>query len=87
MLGIIIGVAAVIAMVAIGSGAQQRVDEQIDALGSNMLMIIARAAATGGVRVGRRHGHAAHRGRRRGHRAEVARASRRSRRRSAGTAR
>jgi putative ABC transport system permease protein len=39
MLGIIIGVAAVITMVAIGSGAQQRVNEQIRSLGANLLLV------------------------------------------------
>ncbi len=39
MLGIIIGVGAVITMLAAGAGAQQRIDEQIAALGSNILSI------------------------------------------------
>jgi len=39
MLGIIIGVAAVIAMVALGSGARRAIDERIAALGSNLLSI------------------------------------------------
>ena len=39
MLGIIIGVAAVITMLAAGSGAQQQIEEQIDALGANILNI------------------------------------------------
>ena len=39
MLGIIIGVGAVIAMVAIGNGAQDRVVSQIEALGSNLLIV------------------------------------------------
>ncbi len=39
MLGIIIGVAAVIAMIAIGRGAQERVAEQIQSLGSNVLIV------------------------------------------------
>ncbi len=39
MLGIIIGVAAVITMVAMGSGAQQEVDQQIAALGTNLFMV------------------------------------------------
>jgi putative ABC transport system permease protein len=39
MLGIIIGVAAVIAMVALGTGAQRAIDERISALGSNLLSI------------------------------------------------
>ncbi len=41
MLGIIIGVGAVIAMLAAGSGAQQRIDEQIAALGANILNVSA----------------------------------------------
>jgi putative ABC transport system permease protein len=40
MLGIVIGVAAVIAMIAIGGGAQKRVQEQIASLGSNLLIVI-----------------------------------------------
>ena len=39
MLGIIIGVGSVITMVALGSGAQQAIDEQIDALGASILSI------------------------------------------------
>ena len=39
MLGIIIGVASVITMVALGRGAQQAVDEQIESLGTNVLSI------------------------------------------------
>ena len=52
MLGIIIGVAAVIVMIAVGSGAQAKVDEQIRALGSNLLLIISGATTSGGVRLG-----------------------------------
>jgi len=44
MLGIIIGVAAVILMMAIGQGAQDRVLAQINSLGSNMLMVLPGAA-------------------------------------------
>ncbi len=40
MLGIIIGVAAVIAMVAVGSGAQRAIDAQIDQMGANLLNIM-----------------------------------------------
>ncbi|HKS42847.1 MAG TPA: ABC transporter permease, partial [Blastocatellia bacterium] len=40
MLGIIIGVGAVIAMVAVGSGAQARVAEQIQSLGSNLIIVM-----------------------------------------------
>src|SRR3954454_23096277 len=50
MLGIIIGVASVIAMVAIGAGAQTKVAEQIRSLGANVLMVIPGAAREGGVR-------------------------------------
>ena len=39
MLGIIIGVGAVITMIAIGSGAQARVEEQIKALGTNLIIV------------------------------------------------
>src|ERR1043166_7953194 len=50
ILGIIIGVASVITMVAVGAGAQTRVAEQIRSLGANVLMIIPGAAQEGGVR-------------------------------------
>ena len=40
MLGIIIGVAAVITMIAVGGGAQARVKAQISSLGSNLMIII-----------------------------------------------
>jgi putative ABC transport system permease protein len=49
-LGIIIGVAAVIAMVALGEGAQQRVENQIQALGTNVLTIRPGQQMWGGVR-------------------------------------
>ncbi|MEI9478524.1 MAG: ABC transporter permease, partial [Deltaproteobacteria bacterium] len=39
MLGIVIGVSAVIAMIAVGSGAKQRIEEQIASMGSNLLMV------------------------------------------------
>ena len=39
MLGVIIGVAAVITMVALGSGAQKAIDQQLQALGANLLTI------------------------------------------------
>src|SRR4051794_41966691 len=50
MLGIIIGVASVITMVAVGAGAQTRVAEQIRSLGANVLMVVPGAARDGGVR-------------------------------------
>lgn len=52
MLGVIIGVAAVIAMVSIGQGAQASVDEQIQSIGTNLVFVVAGAANTGGVRSG-----------------------------------
>ncbi|SDB74935.1 ABC transporter permease [Belnapia rosea] len=51
MLGIIIGVAAVIAMVAIGNGAQRQVAEQIRMLGSNLLLVQPGAPNQGGARL------------------------------------
>ncbi|TMJ03500.1 MAG: FtsX-like permease family protein [Alphaproteobacteria bacterium] len=50
ILGIIIGVASVITMVAVGAGAQTRVAEQIRSLGANVLMVVPGAAREGGVR-------------------------------------
>jgi putative ABC transport system permease protein len=52
MLGIIIGVAAVIAMVSIGSGAQRRIEEQIRSMGSNLIVILPGAQTSGGIRWG-----------------------------------
>ena len=52
MLGIIIGVAAVIVMIAVGTGAQARVEAQMRALGSNLLLILSGARTQGGVRLG-----------------------------------
>jgi len=52
MLGIIIGVGAVIVMIAVGSGAQARVAEQIRALGSNLLLVMPGSTTAGGVRMG-----------------------------------
>jgi len=49
MLGIIIGVGAVIVMVAIGQGAQDRIVKEISALGTNLLMIRSGASHMGGV--------------------------------------
>lgn len=51
-LGIVIGVGAVIAMVAIGAGAEARVSALISSLGTNILMITPGAVNTGGVRLG-----------------------------------
>jgi len=52
MLGIIIGVAAVIAMVSVGQGANVAVQKQIESLGTNLLMVMPGAMTTGGVRSG-----------------------------------
>ncbi|HEX7958853.1 MAG TPA: ABC transporter permease [Terriglobales bacterium] len=52
MLGIIIGVAAVIATVDVGQGAQQQVQEQIASMGSNVLYISAGSVNRGGLRMG-----------------------------------
>ena len=51
-LGIIIGVAAVVVMVAIGDGAQQQVEEQIAALGTNMIIIFPGSSRSGGINRG-----------------------------------
>jgi putative ABC transport system permease protein len=58
MLGIIIGVAAVITTIAIGSGAQQRVAEQIKGLGSNIMLVLPGTQTAGGVRLGAQTGQA-----------------------------
>jgi len=52
MLGIIIGVGAVIAMTAIGAGAQARVEDQIKSLGSNLIIVLPGNLTSGGVRMG-----------------------------------
>jgi putative ABC transport system permease protein len=52
MLGIIIGVGAVIAMIAVGSGAKARIAEQIASMGSNMLIILSGSSTSGGLRFG-----------------------------------
>ena len=51
-LGIIIGVAAVVIMVAIGDGAQIQVEQQISALGSNLIIIFPGSMSSRGVRMG-----------------------------------
>jgi putative ABC transport system permease protein len=52
MLGMIIGVAAVIAMLAIGGGAQERVREQLKNLGSNLMLVFPGSTTASGVRLG-----------------------------------
>jgi len=51
-LGIIIGVASVVAMVAVGNGAQARITSQVAALGQNLLTVFAGSRRTGGVSSG-----------------------------------
>lgn len=51
MLGIIIGVAAVIAMVAIGQGSKQSIHDQLSSMGSNMLTVSPASNLNGGVRI------------------------------------
>ena len=51
-LGIIIGVSAVIIMLAVGSGASIRIAKDMESMGSNLLMIRSASANTGGVRMG-----------------------------------
>ncbi|MGC2492004.1 ABC transporter permease [Candidatus Binatus sp.] len=52
MLGIFIGVAAVIAMVAVGNGARYSVQQQIQSLGTNLLVVLPGATTANGVRAG-----------------------------------
>ena len=51
MLGIIIGVGAVITMVALGSGAQKAVEDRIAALGANVFTVFAGQGRFGGIRI------------------------------------
>ena len=51
-LGIIIGVSAVVVMVAIGDGAQMQVEQQISSLGSNLIIIFPGSSSFGGIRGG-----------------------------------
>jgi putative ABC transport system permease protein len=52
MLGIIIGVAAVIAMVGVGAGATARIQQQIQSIGSNLIMVLPGSISSNGVRLG-----------------------------------
>ena len=52
MLGVFIGVAALIAMVAVGEGANEAVRKQIESLGTNLVVVVPGATTTGGVRGG-----------------------------------
>ena len=52
MLGIVIGVAAVIATAAIGSGAKQRIQQQIASIGSNVIIVLPGSLTSSGMRMG-----------------------------------
>ena len=52
MLGIIIGVASVIAMLAIGEGSKQKMRGEISSMGTNMIMIMPNMQRRGGVSLG-----------------------------------
>ncbi|MBA4423615.1 MAG: multidrug ABC transporter substrate-binding protein, partial [Syntrophus sp. (in: bacteria)] len=52
MLGIIIGVAAVITMLAVGTGARERISEQMASIGSNLLIVLPGSSTSGGLRMG-----------------------------------
>lgn len=52
MLGIIIGVGAVITMLAVGTGARQKIAEQISSMGSNLLIVLPGSTTAAGVRMG-----------------------------------
>ncbi len=51
-LGVVIGVGAVIAMVAIGEGAKRRVEQTFEAMGTNLLIVLPGSASSGGMRGG-----------------------------------
>ncbi|MFA7319724.1 MAG: ABC transporter permease [Parcubacteria group bacterium] len=53
MLGIVIGIASVIAMVAIGQGAQNSIAKSIESIGSNLIIVMPGAARGGGISQGR----------------------------------
>jgi putative ABC transport system permease protein len=52
MLGIIIGVGAVITMLAVGTGASERISEQMASIGSNLLIVMPGSSTSGGIRMG-----------------------------------
>ncbi len=52
MLGIVIGVGAVIVMVAVGAGARELIGDQIRSVGSNLILVIPGATVAGGARLG-----------------------------------
>jgi putative ABC transport system permease protein len=52
MLGVVIGVAAVVTMTAVGTGARTRVEAQIRSLGSNLIIVLSGSITASGVRLG-----------------------------------
>jgi len=52
MLGIIIGVGAVITMLAVGTGARERISAQMASIGSNLLIVMPGSSTSGGIRMG-----------------------------------
>jgi putative ABC transport system permease protein len=52
MLGIIIGVGAVIAMLAVGTGASRKIEQQVASVGSNLIMVVPGSTTQGGLRMG-----------------------------------
>jgi putative ABC transport system permease protein len=52
MLGIIIGVGAVITMLAVGTGASDRISQQMSSMGSNLLIVLPGSSTAGGIRMG-----------------------------------
>jgi putative ABC transport system permease protein len=52
MLGIIIGVGAVITMIAVGTGAKRRIADQIASMGSNLIIVLSGSSTSGGLRFG-----------------------------------
>lgn len=52
MLGIIIGVAAVITMIAVGKGTSEKLSQQISTVGSNMIIVLPGSTTAGGIRGG-----------------------------------
>ncbi|MBF0538993.1 MAG: ABC transporter permease [Nitrospirae bacterium] len=52
MIGIVIGVGAVITMLAVGTGARKRIADQVASMGSNLLIVMPGSTTSGGVRAG-----------------------------------
>ncbi|MGH8730997.1 MAG: ABC transporter permease, partial [Burkholderiales bacterium] len=52
MLGMVIGVAAVVAMLAVGQGAQMMVNQTIASMGSNLFIVLSGGSTSGGLRMG-----------------------------------